>query len=56
MMRNTYFVLLIVLCVYHLLITGSSVLSIVAVKTASHDKFSMIDMGLLHYFPGLEIS
>jgi hypothetical protein len=56
MMRKKYSLLLIVLYVDDLLITGSSTSSIVVVKTALHDRFSMTDMGLLHYFLGLEIN
>jgi hypothetical protein len=48
MMRITYFLLLIVLYVDNLLIIGISASSIVAVKTALHDKFSMTDMEMLH--------
>jgi len=39
-----------------LLITGSSSSDIAWVKTALHDRFAMTDMGLLHYFLGLEVS
>jgi hypothetical protein len=56
MMRKIYSLLLIVIYVYDLLITWSSASSIAAMKTALHDMFSMTDMGLLHYFIGLEIS
>jgi hypothetical protein len=56
MMRNKYSLILIVLYVDDLLITGSSTSSIATMKTALHAKFSIIDMGLLHYFLGLEIS
>jgi hypothetical protein len=56
MMRNIYSLVLKVLYVDDLLITESSTSSIVAAKIALHDMFSMIDMGLLHYFLGFEIS
>jgi hypothetical protein len=56
MMRNANSLLLIVLYVDDLPITRSSTSSIAVVKTALHDRFSMIDMGLLHYFLGLEIN
>jgi hypothetical protein len=56
MMKNTDSLLLIVLYVNDLLIIGSSTSSIVAVKTALHDRFSITYIGLLHYFLGLEIS
>jgi hypothetical protein len=48
--------LLIVLYVDDLLITRSSTSSIVVVKSSLHDRFSMSDLGLLHYFLGLEIT
>jgi hypothetical protein len=54
-MRNIDSLLLIFLYVDDLLIRGSSMSSIVAVKTTLHDKFSMKYMGLLNYFLGLEI-
>jgi hypothetical protein len=56
MLRNIDSLLIIVLYVDDLLITGSSVSTIVVVKTALHDRFSMTDMGLLHYFLSLEIN
>jgi hypothetical protein len=55
-MGKKYLLLLIVLYVDDLLIIGSSTSSIVVVKTALYDKFCMTDMGLLHYFHGIEIS
>jgi hypothetical protein len=55
MLRSTDSLLIIVLYVDDLLITGSSISTIATVKTTLHDMFSMIDMGLLHYFFGLEI-
>eukprot|EP00253_Pinus_taeda_P025994 PITA_25994 len=58
---NVYFLkkidslLIIVLYVDDLLITGSSTSAITNIKTALHKQFSMTDMGLLHFFLGLEI-
>ena len=40
---------------YDLLITGSIVASILAIKTALHNAFEMSDLGLLKQFLGLEI-
>jgi hypothetical protein len=37
-------------------ITGFSTSVIVAVKRILHDRFLMMDMGLLHFFLGLDIS
>jgi hypothetical protein len=54
-MSNIDLPLLIVLYVNNLIITWISSSSIVVVKTTLHDKFSMIDMGPLHYLLGLEI-
>jgi hypothetical protein len=48
--------LLLVLYVDYLLITGCSTSVIAAVKRILHDRFLMMDMGLLHFFLGLEIS
>eukprot|EP00253_Pinus_taeda_P028698 PITA_28698 len=48
--------LILVLYVDNLLITGSSVSAIAAIKRALHDRFLMTDMGPLHFFLGLEIS
>ena len=45
----------IVLYVYELLITGSTVASISSIKTALHNAFEMSDLGLLKQFLGLEI-
>ena len=36
--------------------TGSTVASILVIKTALHDAFEMSDLGLLKQFMGLEIS
>jgi len=55
MMSKIDSLLLIFLYVDDLLIIGSSASSIFAMKTALHDRFSMTDMGLLHYSLGLEI-
>jgi hypothetical protein len=56
MLRTIDSLLILVLYVDDLLITGSSASTIVAVKDILHDRFSMIDMGPLHFFLGLEIS
>jgi hypothetical protein len=48
--------LLLVMYVDYLLITGCSTSVIAAVKRILHDRFLMMDMGLLHFFLGLEIS
>ena len=56
MLRRIDSLLIIVLYVDDLLIIVSSISVIAMVKTTLHDRFSMIDMGLLHYFLGLEIS
>jgi histone deacetylase 1/2 len=56
MLRNFDSMLIIVLYVDDPLIIGSSVSIIATVKTSLHDMLSIIDMGLLHYFLGLEIS
>jgi hypothetical protein len=56
MLRTSDSLLILVLYVDDLLITGSSASTIVAVKDILHDRFSMMDMGPLHYFLGLEIS
>ena len=47
--------IIIVLYVDDLLITGSTVASISAIKTALHNAFEMSDLGLLKQFLGLEI-
>jgi hypothetical protein len=46
---------LLLLVLYDLLIIGCSTSAIVAVKRILHDRFLMKDMGLLHFFLGLEI-
>lgn len=56
MLRTSDSLLILVLYVDDLLITGSSESIIVAVKNALHDRFSMSDMGPLHFFLGLEIN
>jgi hypothetical protein len=55
MLRMTDSLLLLVMYVDDLLIIGCSISTIAAVKRILHDKFLMIDMGLLHFFLGLEI-
>jgi hypothetical protein len=47
---------LILLYVYDLLMTGNLTSAIDSAKSTLHDRFSMTDLGLLHYFLGLEIS
>jgi len=54
--ENLNSLLILVLYVDELLIIGSSASTIVAVKDILHNKFSMKEMGPLHYFLGLEIS
>jgi hypothetical protein len=56
MLRTVDSILLLVLYVDDLLITGCSTSMIVAVKRILHDRFLMMDMGLLHLFLGLDIS
>jgi hypothetical protein len=56
MLRTTDSLMILVLYVDDLLITSSSASTIVVVKDILHDRFSMIDMGPLHLFLGLEIS
>jgi len=56
MLRTSESLLILVLYVYDLLTIGSSTKTIVLVKDILHDRFSMMDMGPLHYFIGLEIS
>jgi hypothetical protein len=55
-LRTIDSLLLLVLYVYDLLITGCSTSAIAAVKRILHDMFLMMDMGLLHFFLGLEIN
>ena len=47
---------LILLYVDDLLMTGNLTSAIDSAKSALHDRFSMTDLGLLHYFLGLEAS
>jgi len=56
MLRTTNSVIILVLYVDYLLITGSFASTIGLVKYILHDRFSMMDMGPLHFFIGLEIS
>eukprot|EP00253_Pinus_taeda_P032543 PITA_32543 len=56
MLRTHYSLLNLVLYVDDLLITGSSASEIATFKRALHDRFLMMEMGPLHFFPGLEIS
>jgi hypothetical protein len=56
MLKATDSLLLLVLYVDDLLITDCSNSMIAAVKRILHDGFLMTDMGLLHFFLGLEIS
>jgi hypothetical protein len=56
MLRMVDSLLLLVLYVDDFFIIGCSTSTIVAVKRILHDRFLMMDMGLLHFFLGLEIS
>jgi hypothetical protein len=56
MLRMVDSLLLLVMYLDDLLITSCSNLVIVAIKKILHDRFFMTDMGLLHFFLGLEIS
>jgi hypothetical protein len=56
MLRMVDSVLILVLYVDDLLTTGFSTSVIAAVKRILHDRFLMKDMGLIHFFLGLEIS
>jgi hypothetical protein len=56
MVKTANLLLLLVLYVDDLLITGCSTSAIVVVKRILHDWFFMTDMGLVHFFLGLEIS
>jgi hypothetical protein len=55
MMRTTDSAMILVLYVDDILITGSSTSAISLVKDILHDRFSITDMGPLHFFLGLEI-
>ena len=46
----------ILLYVYDILITGSTLASIAFIKTALHDAFKMSDLGMLRQFLGMEIT
>jgi hypothetical protein len=56
MLKTTDSLLILVLCIDDLLFTGCSNSVIAAVKRILHDRFLMMDMGLIHFFLGLEIS
>jgi hypothetical protein len=56
MLRMINSLLLLVLYVNDLLIIGCSTSAIAAVKRILHERFLMTDMGLIHFFLGLEIS
>jgi hypothetical protein len=56
MLKTTDSLLLLVMYVDDLLITDFLTSAIAAVKRILHDRFLMMDMGLLHFFLGLEIS
>jgi hypothetical protein len=56
MLRTTDSVMILVLYVDDLLITCRSASAIALVKYILHDMLSMMDMGPLHFFLGLEIS
>ena len=49
-------IIIIFLYVDDLMITGSTIASISAIKTALHNAFEMSDLGLLKQFLGLKIS
>jgi hypothetical protein len=55
MLRMVDSLLLLVLYVDDLLIIGFLTSTIVAIKRILHDRLLMMDMGLLHFFLGLEI-
>jgi hypothetical protein len=55
MLKTTDSLLLLFLYVDDLMIIGCSTSVIVVVKRILHDRFLMTDMGLLHFFLGLEI-
>jgi hypothetical protein len=56
LLRTNDSLLLLVMYVNDFLITGCSTSVIAAVKRILHEIFLMTDMGLLHFFIGLEIS
>ena len=53
--NDDHIIIIIVLYFDDLLITGSTIASISAIKTALHNAFEMCDLGLLKQFLGLEI-
>ena len=56
MLRMTDSILLLVLYVDDLMIIGCSTSAIAAVNRILHESFLRMDMGLLHFFLGLEIN
>ena len=56
MVRTSDSMLIMVLYVDDLLIIGSSAVVITTIKSSMHERFSMIDMGILNFFIGLEIN
>jgi hypothetical protein len=56
MLRTIDSLLILVLYIDDFLITGCSTSTIATVKRILHDRFLMMDMGLLHFFLGLEIN
>jgi hypothetical protein len=52
-LRQEDALLFLALYVDDLIVTGSTSSIIASIKTALHDRFSMTDLGLLHYFLGL---
>jgi hypothetical protein len=56
MLRMNDSLLLLVLYVDYLFITGCSTSTITVVNRILHDMFLMMEMGLLHFFLGLDIS
>jgi hypothetical protein len=56
MLGTTNSMIILVLYVDDILITGSFASTITLVKDILHDRFSMTDMGPLHFFLGIDIS
>jgi hypothetical protein len=56
MLRTINYVMILVFYVDDILIIGSSASTISLVKYIFHDRLSMKNMGLLHFFLGLDIS
>jgi hypothetical protein len=56
MLKTVDSLLLLVLYANDFLVTGFSTSTIAAVKRILHEKFLMTDMGLLHFFLGIEIN